>query len=901
MSTHSTVFAVEITAPAPLRGDDDLNLQNARLRRQVSRLEAALGAILGDDVDALFVGPAGSRRVFTLDGPDRPYRSLIEEMGEGALTLTCEGVVAYANRRFAELAGRPLQQVIGSRVVSSFAPEGHEGLGVLLREGVAGKRNAELDLLTPSGVRVPVMVSISPLSIEGLPGALGMIATDLTWQRRSEAASEARLVLLQLVDQQRRVEASLQASLSALRLRDSALGAISQGVLISDSQGLVNYMNRACEDISGYTADEVAGRSASLMQGPGTDPQTRLALRTAMAEARPFRGDILNYRKDGTPFWNELSVTPVFDAPGVPAQFVGVMHDVTERRQANAQLLLAAKLFEQSSEGFIVTDDQCRIVKVNQAFTTISGYSEADALGQNPRLLSSGRHDPAFYQAMWSEMTSRGHWQGEVWNRRKDGSVYPQWLSMSRVAGADGQTSHYIAAFSDITQRKEAEDSIRRLAHFDPLTGLPNRALLSDRATHALQMSRRSSEPMALMFIDLDHFKNVNDSLGHDIGDHLLVAVTARFNAALREQDTLSRTGGDEFVLLLPGTNAAGAAHVAQKLLVLAREPYQIGGHELNITPSIGIALFPSDGADYGSLAKCADAAMYLAKQGGRNTSCFYTTEIQARSARMLLLENALRRALERGELDLHYQPQRSLKDQAIIGAEALLRWHHPELGEVSPAEFIPIAESSGLITSIGEWVLRTALGQLKAWTDRGMAPITMAVNLSVVQFRQKSLPQVVREIVEASGVAARWLELELTESVASDDPVGAVAVIAGLRACGVRMSIDDFGTGYSSLSYLKQFKVYKLKIDQSFVRNVIDDPDDQAIVSAIINLAKSLGMHTIAEGVETQAQMEYLLSAGCDEMQGYWFSRPLTPDRFEEFVKASAASPVSFHGRNHQ
>jgi diguanylate cyclase (GGDEF)-like protein/PAS domain S-box-containing protein len=891
MSICDVFIPIEPIPLSPAHADDFLQRENAMLHLKVTRLEAALRAVLGDEVDAVFVGDDSSRRMFTLDGADRPYRSLIEEMGEGALTLTCDGVVAYANRRFAELLDRPLQQVIGSEIEGCIAPEGRAALGLLLRDVAAGKRSAELDLLTPNGLRVPVLFSASPLLIDGLPGAIGVIATDLTWQRRSEAATEARLVLERLFEQQQRVEASLQASLSALRLRDSALGAISQGVLISDSRGRVTYLNQACEDIAGYSAQDMAGRTASLLQGPDTSPDARLALRTAIGQARPFHGDILNYRKDGTPFWNELSVTPVFDEPGVPAQFVGVMRDVTASRHANAQLLLAAKLFEQGNEGFIVTDAQCNIVKVNRAFTTISGFTEADALGQNPRLLSSGRHDAAFFQDMWREMKDSGRWQGEVWNRRKDGSVYPQWLSMSRVADAAGQATHYVAAFSDITQRKQAEDSIRRLAHYDPLTGLPNRALLSDRATHALQMSHRSDEPMALMFIDLDHFKNVNDSLGHDIGDRLLVAVTKRFSAALRDQDTLSRTGGDEFVLLLPGADAAGAAHVAQKLLALAVEPYQIDGHELTATPSIGIALFPCDGDDYGALAKCADAAMYRAKQGGRNTSCFYTAEIQARSSRMLLLENALRRALERGELQLHYQPQRSLHGDAVIGAEALLRWQHPDLGWVSPAEFIPIAESSGLITSIGEWVLRTALRQLKAWTDAGMQPITMAVNLSAVQFRQKNLSELVSGVLQASGVEARWLELELTESVASEDPIGAIAAIRGLHACGVRMSIDDFGTGYSSLSYLKQFKVYKLKIDQSFVRGVTEDPDDQAIVSAIVNMAKSLGMRTIAEGVETEAQMEYLRRSGCDEFQGYWFSRPLTAERFEEFVKADAAS----------
>jgi diguanylate cyclase (GGDEF)-like protein len=392
------------------------------------------------------------------------------------------------------------------------------------------------------------------------------------------------------------------------------------------------------------------------------------------------------------------------------------------------------------------------------------------------------------------------------------------------------------------------------------------------------------------MFIDLDHFKNVNDSLGHRVGDLLLVALAKRLKAALREQDTLARIGGDEFVLLLPGTGADGAAHVAQKLQLLMQEPYQIEQHELAITPSIGIALFPADGADFDSLAKRADAAMYSAKQCGRNTFRFHTAAIHAQSARVLLLENALRRALERDQLQLHYQPQMSLEAGCIVGAEALLRWQHPELGSVSPAEFIPVAESSGLIASIGEWVLRTAVRQAKAWQDAGMAPIIMAVNLSPVQFRQPDLAELVGRTLEENGLAPQCLELELTESVASDNPANAVTVMNSLHALGVRMSIDDFGTGYSSLSYLKRFKVYKLKIDRSFVCNLLDDAEDRAIVIAILSLARSLGLRTIAEGVETEAQSDYLSGKGCDEIQGYWLSRPVPAAQFAAFVVAHTA-----------
>jgi diguanylate cyclase (GGDEF)-like protein/PAS domain S-box-containing protein len=876
---------------------DSVVRENLELHVKLAGMELALLAVRSGEVDAVLLpghsagdrAGAGGRRLFALDGADRHYRLLIEEMGEGALTLARDGVITYANRRFADMLQRPLGQVIGSRIAACLTPESQPALAALLEEGRRGKRSAALELLNSAGLRMPILLTANRLVVDGVPDALCMVATDLTGQRRGEVAIQTRQMLLKMVEDQGRTEESLRVSLETLRLHDSALGAISQGVLITDRQGNATYANPACAAITGYSTAEMTGRSPSFLQGPGTDAAVLQVLRTAIAAARPFQGELLNYRRDGTPFWNELSVIPVFVELGAPSQFVGVMCDVTPRRQADAQLLLAAKVFEQSGEGLYIADPRHIIVKVNHAFCTISGYSAADAVGQGPELFQSDRHEQAFYSAIWEQTDAAGGWQGEVWNRRKDGSVYPQWLSTSRVTDAEGRTTHFIASFSDITQRKEAEDRIRRLAHYDPLTGLPNRTLLGERATHALQMAQRKREPLALMFIDLDHFKNINDSLGHAVGDALLVALAARFKSTLREQDTLSRTGGDEFVLLLPASDANGAAHVAQKLLLLAAEPYRIAQHDLTITPSIGIALYPADGDDYSALAQSADAAMYRAKQEGRNRACFHTAEIQAQAARMLLLENGLRRALERGQLSLHYQPQLSLQGDSIIGAEALLRWQHPELGAVAPAEFIPVAESSGLITAIGEWVLKTALQQMRAWMDGGMAAITMAVNLSAVQFRQKNLPALVARLLEETGIAAPQLELELTESVASDDPAAAMLVMNELHARGVRMSIDDFGTGYSSLSYLKRFRISKLKIDRSFVGGVSESAEDQAIVTAIISLARSLGMRTVAEGVETQSQLDYLRGQGCDEIQGYLFSRPLGAAQFEAFFRGHA------------
>ncbi|MDO8250630.1 MAG: EAL domain-containing protein [Rhodoferax sp.] len=561
-----------------------------------------------------------------------------------------------------------------------------------------------------------------------------------------------------------------------------------------------------------------------------------------------------------------------------------------ERKRAEMQLQLVAKVFEQGSESIVITDSQGRIVRVNHAFSQITGYSEAEALGRNPSMLASGRHEADFFRAMWESIHAHGQWQGEIWNRRKDGTHYPELLSISLQRDSSGAVANYVAVATDISKHKKDEERIRLLVDFDPLTGLPNRRLLRDRVASALSHAQRQGEPLVLMFLDLDRFKNVNDSLGHHTGDELLIQVAQRLRSVLREQDTVCRLGGDEFVLLCPDLDATGAAHVASKVLEITSQRYLIDQQELAITFSIGIALYPTDGDSFETLSTSADTAMHRAKQAGRNAYRFFTPEMQTQSSRTLQLENGLRRALELQQLHLVYQPQVSLHDDRVIGMEALLRWQHPALGTVSPAEFIPIAEDSGLILPIGEWVLRTATRQMRVWLDAGLPVQQMAVNLSAVQFRQESLLDLVKQVLAETGLPPHYLELELTEGVAMNDPLGAMAVMNNLHQLGVRMSIDDFGTGYSSLNYLKRFSVYKLKIDQSFVRDITDDSDDKAIVVAIIALARSLGFQTIAEGVETQGQLAFLREQGCDEVQGYFFSEPLPAERFEAFVRQYAA-----------
>ena len=606
-----------------------------------------------------------------------------------------------------------------------------------------------------------------------------------------------------------------------------------------------------------------------------------------LSQGKPFEMEYRIVRhNDQSVHWVHGLGKLEFDADGHPWKMLGTIQDITARKRADDALLMLSLAVEQSPNSIVITDLLGRIEYVNAEFSKVTGYSLSEVAGKNPRILQSGKTPKETYLDLWAHLTRGEAWQGELTNARKDGSEYIEHALISPVRQADGRITNYLAVKSDITEAKQAAAHIEKLAHFDQLTGLPNRSLLNDRFRFAVSLAQRGGGHLAVMFLDLDHFKNINDTLGHTVGDQLLLKVATRITSVLRDEDTVSRQGGDEFVLVFPGTDALGAAHVASKLIEAVSQPSLIEHHELTTTPSIGIAIYPDDGKDFETLSKNADAAMYHVKQDGRNNFRFFTPEMQAHSARSLQLVNALRNALARNELSLHYQPQISIQDGHIVGAEALLRWQHPEWGMISPAEFIPIAEDSGQIVRIGEWVLRTAVQQLKVWMDAGLPPMVMAVNLSAVQFHQSNIVAQVNAILDESGLPHQYLELELTEAVAMKNPQAAIEVMDKLHESGIRMSIDDFGTGYSSLSYLKKFKVYKLKIDQSFVRDISEDPEDKAIVSAIINMASSLGIQTIAEGVETSGQLAFLRLQGCDEVQGYYFSKPLPASEFEAFAR---------------
>ncbi|QRX81040.1 bifunctional diguanylate cyclase/phosphodiesterase [Glaciimonas sp. PAMC28666] len=655
------------------------------------------------------------------------------------------------------------------------------------------------------------------------------------------------------------------------------------GYLTLTSEGLITEVNLTAATLLGVERSKLLQRRfARFVTLEDKDRWHRYFI-GVLRHTHQQQCELMLQVNDGLPFDVQLdSLRMDAEGPMNPTQVVRVtLTDIHVRKQAEAKLHLIAKVFEQSGEAIMVTDVSRAIIMVNKAFATITGYSEAETIGKNQSMLQTDHHDQDFYQKIWTTVDIEGHWQGEMSCRRKDGRLYMGWFLISRVLDADSNPSNYIVIFSDITEHKEAQAHIHRLAHFDPLTGLPNRALLKNRIQHDLAIAQRNQSALTLMFLDLDHFKNVNDSLGHQVGDQLLVAWSNRLVQTVRGQDTISRLGGDEFILVFPDTDAIGAAHLVEKLLEMSKRPYQIEQYELVVTPSIGIAVFPGDGTDFETLSRCADVAMYRAKQAGRNGYRFFTSEMQANSARLRIIENALRHALERHQFTLHYQPQVRLNDGDMVGAEVLLRWEHPELGQVDPADFIPIAEDSGQILQIGEWVLRHAIRQCKKWIDRGLKPTRIAVNLSAVQFRDPRLPELVMKLLSEEQLPPHYLELELTEGVAMDNPHEAIHIVDRLLAHGIRMSIDDFGTGYSSLSYLRRFNIYKLKIDQSFVRDICESSENRAIIAAIIGIAKSLGLQTIAEGVESEEQMTFLREKGCDEVQGFHIGKPLPPEQF--------------------
>ena len=551
---------------------------------------------------------------------------------------------------------------------------------------------------------------------------------------------------------------------------------------------------------------------------------------------------------------------------------------------------LFATMFQSNPAAIMVTGRDNVILAVNPSFTRLTGYEADEVVGKSPSLMKSGRHDEAFYKAMWDGLRRHGEWTGEVWDRRKDGTIYPKWLNIKVVnemcQGGNGEPAFYVASFTDVSASKEAEERIRELAYHDVLTGLPNRLLLLDRLEHALANAQRGRHHLAVMFIDLDRFKNINDSLGHATGDLLLKEVASRLRCCIRDVDTVARLGGDEFVVVLENLEEeVDAVSVANKIQTAFNRPITVNGETLHVSTSIGIALYPEDGMNAETLMQNADTAMYQAKGQGCNNYQFFAPFMNEQAREKLVLENTLQEALSRDEFQLYYQPIIDIGTGAMVSAEALIRWDSPERGLIPPDKFIPIAEETGVIVPIGDWVIRQACRDLVSWKGMGFAPPRVSVNISPRQFRQPSLQARIRATLEATGVSAQQLELEMTESALMERPDQAARLLNELKSLGMGIVIDDFGTGYSSLAYLKKFPIDKLKIDRSFVRDLESDKSDREITLAVIALSHNLGLRVVAEGVETQTQLDFMHRHKCDYVQGFYYSKPMRGDAFTAYL----------------
>jgi diguanylate cyclase (GGDEF)-like protein/PAS domain S-box-containing protein len=670
------------------------------------------------------------------------------------------------------------------------------------------------------------------------------------------------------------------------------------GIALTDMAGRYVEFNEAFRNICGYSAEELKALDYWTLtpRQYEADEARQLESLERTGHYGPYEKQYV--RKDGRLIPLRLNGMLITGNDG-QKYIWSIVEDISDRKRIEADLQVAATAFE-AQVGIIVTDASTEILRVNQAFTEDTGYTAAEAVGRTPRMFKSGRHDAAFYAAMWESIRRTGAWQGEIWDRRKNGEIYPKWMTITAVKGPDGVASHYVGTQFDLTDRKAAEEEIRYLAFYDPLTRLPNRRLLLDRLHQALATSARRQRQGALLFIDLDNFKTLNDTLGHNLGDSLLQQVAQRLASCVREGDTVARLGGDEFVVILedldpaPNEAAAQAKAVGEKIRAALNRTYLLSGRDSHSTPSVGVALFGNKQETVEQMLKQADLAMYQAKSAGRNVVRFFDPKMQATVTARAGLEMDLRNAVHQEQFVVYYQVQVD-GDGRSTGAEVLVRWQHPRRGMVLPGEFIPLAEETGLILPLGHWVLERACMQLAAWAPRtDMAHLSLAVNASVQQVRQPDFVEQVLAVLDRTGADPRKLTLELTESLLMSNAEDTIAKMSSLKAAGVGFALDDFGTGYSSLSYLKRLPLDCLKIDRSFVLDVLTDPNDAAIAKTIVALAHSLGLSVIAEGVETEEQRDFLAGNGCHVYQGFLFSRPLPLEEFERVLHRASRPATS-------
>jgi len=646
--------------------------------------------------------------------------------------------------------------------------------------------------------------------------------------------------------------------------------------------GRYRRMNKKFCDIIGYSFEEMQNLTfADITHPEDLDNQRDQQRKLLAGEQSEFTIEKRYLRKDGRIVWVLLSASPLWLEDQEPDFVLVVIRDFTARKNAEERLVFASKVFEHSIEGIVVTDARGTILQVNAAFSAITGYSAEEAIGRNPRVLKSDKHPPAFYNEMWEKILGEGQWAGEIWNRRKNGEAYPEWLTINAVKNSQGKITNFVSIFHDISENLQQQEALKHQAQHDALTGLPNRVLINDRLEVALSKMKRLGTKLALLYLDLDNFKHINDAFGHTAGDDLLIELSRRLANLMRTGDTLARLGGDEFLILLTEIEHINIVSlIAGRLIESIKQPFYHGDTELFVTCSIGVTIAPDDGSDAISLVKNADIAMYRAKNLGKNSYQFFAPELDIQAHRRMDLEMKLRKGLERDEFELHYQPLVDSISGMIVGAEALIRWRNK--GKlISPDEFIPLAEDSGLILPIGKWVLRTAVRQAKQWQDAGRR-LTMSINISPRQFTGQDLIPLLRAALDATGLEPGRLNFEIAESMIMGDVTNAQRTMGALRELGIKFYLDDFGTGYSSLSYLKKLPVDGLKIDRSFIKDIVKDGDSAAIAAMIVSLAKSLKLAIIAEGVETDAQWQVLHKMADMLIQGKLISPPVPAEQFE-------------------
>jgi len=760
-----------------------------------------------------------------------------------------DGIVRFCNAACAELCGLPPQDVIGKplRELLSRGARQQEHDAMVEQVWQSGRNGPSGDWLvhTASGRDLWLYSTKIPIVQDGRIHQIFCMDVDITARKREEGALLA---------------AGTNFDQMFRRSGDAIL--LLRNGLIEEANPAALRMFK-CRDRSHVQGRSLSDFSPLQQPGGGMSAAAAAQLEQQAHEQGNCRYDWRYLDCEGNLFWGEVLMTAI--TLNHEHLFYVVVRDISARKNAERTLYLAAQVFENSRDAILLSDRHRHIIAINRAYTEITGYHSDEMIGQALSVYRSGVEDESFFREIWAQIDATDHWQGEIWARRKSGELFPAWLAMTAIRDTHDEISNYMGILSDITERKRSEEHTRHLAEHDFLTDLPNRVLLLDRLSLALTAARRNSSMLAILFLDLDRFKHINDTLGHQVGDLLLKEVAARLLKCVRKVDTVSRQGGDEFVIILADIGGVDhAAHVAETVRNAVTQPYQLGEHQLHVSTSIGVAIYPSDGDDIDTLVKNADIAMYHAKESGRNNFQFFSAEMNERTVERTTFENGLRRALDEQQFELVFQPELDIRSGALVGVEALIRWRHPELGLLLPERFIGVAEEAGLMLPIGSWVLKHACRQARIWHDEGH-PLVVAVNLSLAQFMQKDLAQTVRQALAEAGLPPHYLELELTEGLIMKGGAAVADTLSSLRELGIRLSIDDFGTGYSRLGQLKDYPIDKLKIAQAFMRN----GGDATAIRTIIAMARSMHMTVIAEGVETEEQLDFLRRHGCDLYQG--------------------------------